>query len=123
MDTPDSAYYSAATDVVSIEAQPTAGTRLGFFFPDERLEVGASFQRQLQDDLLHYKALPLCTQQSMTQAPSDSATESQQHPLCRLTSIGRIDVHPGSPDEGSGLSTAVQRRIIDAFKFPTLPRS
>ncbi len=35
--------------------------------------------------------------------------------LCGLTPTGRIDVHPGSPDEGPGLSTAAQRRIIDAF--------
>ena len=32
-----------------------------------------------------------------------------------LTPSGRIDVHPGSPDEGPGLSAAAQRRIIDAF--------
>jgi non-specific serine/threonine protein kinase len=35
--------------------------------------------------------------------------------LCGLTPTGRIDVHPGPPDEGPGLSTAAQRRIIDAF--------
>ena len=34
---------------------------------------------------------------------------------CVLTPSGRIDVHPGSPDEGPGLSTAVQRRVVDAF--------
>ena len=32
-----------------------------------------------------------------------------------MTPSGRIDLHPGSLDEGPGLSTAVQRRIIDAF--------
>jgi len=36
--------------------------------------------------------------------------------LCGLTPSGRIDVHPGSPDEGPALSTEVQRRIIDAFE-------
>jgi non-specific serine/threonine protein kinase len=35
--------------------------------------------------------------------------------LCGLTPSGRIDVLPGAPGEGPGLSTAVQRRIIDAF--------
>ena len=40
--------------------------------------------------------------------------------VCGLTPSGHIDVHPGSPgendeDEGPSLSTAVQRRIVDAF--------
>jgi non-specific serine/threonine protein kinase len=45
----------------------------------------------------------------------DGATEANGTLLCGLTPRGRIDVHPGSPDEGPGLSAAVQRRIIDAF--------
>ena len=35
--------------------------------------------------------------------------------LCGLTPSGRIDVYPGSPDDGPGLSTAVQQRILGAF--------
>ena len=35
--------------------------------------------------------------------------------LCGLTPSGRIDVHPGSPDDGPGLSTPVQQRILRAF--------
>ncbi len=35
--------------------------------------------------------------------------------LCGLTPSGHIDVYSGSPDEGPGLSTAAQRRIVDAF--------
>ena len=35
--------------------------------------------------------------------------------LCGLTPSGRIDVYPGSPDDGPRLTTAVQRRILGAF--------
>ena len=45
----------------------------------------------------------------------DSAPDASGTLLCGLTPSGRIDVFPGSPDEGPGLSTAVQRRVIDAF--------
>ena len=45
----------------------------------------------------------------------DSAPDASGTLLCGLTPSGRIDVYPGSPDEGPGLSTAVQRRVIDAF--------
>jgi len=51
----------------------------------------------------------------MTQRSLDSATEAGVSLICGLTPSGRIDVHPGSPGEGPGLSTAVQRRIVDAF--------
>ena len=51
----------------------------------------------------------------MRQLFHDSATGANATLLCGLTPSGRIDVHPGSPDEGTGLSAAVQRRIIDAF--------
>ena len=51
----------------------------------------------------------------MTQLSLHSATEASATLVCGLTPSGRIDVRPGSPDEGPGLSTAVQRRIIDAF--------
>jgi non-specific serine/threonine protein kinase len=51
----------------------------------------------------------------MTQLSLDRATEVRGTLLCGLTPSGRIDVHPGSPDEGHGLPAAVQRRIIDAF--------
>ena len=51
----------------------------------------------------------------MTQLSPRSATEVSATLVCGLTPSGRIDVRPGSPDEGPGLSTAVQRRIIDAF--------
>jgi superfamily II DNA or RNA helicase len=44
------------------------------------------------------------------------STESGGTLLCGLTPSGRIDVHPGSPDEGPVLSTEAQRRIIDAFE-------
>ena len=51
----------------------------------------------------------------MTQLSLDHATETGTTLVCRLTPSGRIDVHPGSPGEGPGLSTAVQRRILHAF--------
>ena len=51
-------------------------------------------------------------QLSLDRAPDKSGTL-----VCGLTSSGHIDVHPGSPDEDEGpsLSTAVERRIVDAF--------
>ena len=36
--------------------------------------------------------------------------------MSRLTPSGRIDVHPGSPEEGPGLPVAVRRRVMAAFK-------
>ena len=57
----------------------------------------------------------------MTQLSLDSAPDKSGTLVCGLTPSGHIDVHPGSPyepgdiDEGPGLSTAVQRRIVDAF--------
>ena len=51
----------------------------------------------------------------MTQLSLDSAPAASGTLLCGLTPSGRIDVHPGSPDEGPGLSTTVERRIIEAF--------
>ena len=44
--------------------------------------------------------------------PRDKASSTLS---CRLTPSGRIDVHADLPVEGPGLSTAVQRRILDAF--------
>jgi hypothetical protein len=51
----------------------------------------------------------------MTQLSLDRTTETGGTLLCGLTPSGRIDLHPGSPDEGPGLSTVAQRRIVDAF--------
>ena len=51
----------------------------------------------------------------MPQRSLDSALDASGTLLSGLTPSGRIDLHPGSLDEGPGLSTAVQRRIIDAF--------
>ena len=51
----------------------------------------------------------------MTQLSLDSAPAASGTLLCGLTPSGRIDVHPGSPDAGPGLSTTVERRIIEAF--------
>ena len=49
-------------------------------------------------------------QRSLDRAPDASGTLR-----CGLSPSGRIDVYPGSPHEGPDLSTAVQRRIIEAF--------
>ena len=49
-------------------------------------------------------------QRSLNSVPHASGTL-----LCGLTPSGCVDVHPGSLDEGPSLSTAVQRRILDAF--------
>ncbi len=53
----------------------------------------------------------------MSQLSLDSAPDKSGTLVCGLTPSGHIDVHPGSPDEDEGpsLSTAVERRIVDAF--------
>ncbi len=51
----------------------------------------------------------------MTERSLHSAPDAGGILLCGLTPSGRIDVRPGSPDEGPGLSTAAQQRVIDAF--------
>jgi hypothetical protein len=42
-------YFSAASTVDYFESERHAGVRVGIFLPRERLEIGASVQRQLQD--------------------------------------------------------------------------
>jgi len=44
------AYFSAASTVRAFEAERVAGTRMSLFFPDQRLEIGGSYQRNLQDE-------------------------------------------------------------------------
>ena len=51
----------------------------------------------------------------MIQRSLDSVSHARGTLLCGLTPSGCVEVHPGSLDEGPGLSTVVQRRIIDAF--------
>ena len=51
----------------------------------------------------------------MIQRSLDSVLHARGTLLCGLTPSGCVEVHPGSLDEGPGLSTVVQRRIIDAF--------
>ena len=51
----------------------------------------------------------------MIQRSLDSVPHASGTLLCGLTPSGCVDVHTGSLDEGPSLSTAVQRRIIDAF--------
>jgi len=45
-----SGYYSALTQTSVVESKRMAGTRWGVFLPQKRLEIGASFQRLLQDE-------------------------------------------------------------------------
>ena len=49
-------------------------------------------------------------QRSLPGAPDASGTL-----ICGLLPSGRIDVHPGSPDDGPDVSPPVQRRICEAF--------
>lgn len=43
-------YFSALlTELEGVESDRVAGTRLGLFLPNQRLEIGGSFQRVLQD--------------------------------------------------------------------------
>jgi hypothetical protein len=44
------AYYSTLITVSPVDSDRSAGGRLGFFLPDQRLEVGGSFQHLLQDE-------------------------------------------------------------------------
>lgn len=43
-------YFSTFSSVNKFESERTAGGRLGFFFPGPRIEVGASWQKELQED-------------------------------------------------------------------------
>ena len=43
-------YYSALTTTNTIESKRMAGARWGIFLPQRQLEIGASFQRLLQDE-------------------------------------------------------------------------
>jgi len=51
----------------------------------------------------------------MTQLSLDSAPDIGGTLVCGLTPSGRIDVRPGSPDEGPVLSAEAQQRILEAF--------
>lgn len=53
------AYFSALSTVNHLESERHAGLRAGIFLPRERLELGASFQRQLQDARLDRYGLHL----------------------------------------------------------------
>lgn len=46
-------YFSAANTNHILATDRTAGGRLSFFFPRHRLEIGASFQKLLQEDRAH----------------------------------------------------------------------
>jgi hypothetical protein len=43
-------YFSTLSTVNKFESDRTAGGRLGFFLPDPRIELGASFQKELQEE-------------------------------------------------------------------------
>jgi hypothetical protein len=43
-------YFSTLSTVNKFESDRTAGGRLGFFLPGPRIEAGASFQKELQDE-------------------------------------------------------------------------
>ena len=49
-------------------------------------------------------------QLSLDSGPRDGATF-----VCRLTPSGRIDVQPGSPENGPFLSAKAARQILEAF--------
>ncbi len=51
----------------------------------------------------------------MTQLPLQTETTNQQTLLCALRPSGRIDVQPGSPEDGPLLSAKVAGQIIKAF--------
>jgi hypothetical protein len=43
-------YFSTNSSVNKFESARLAGGRVGFFFPGPRIEIGASFQKELQED-------------------------------------------------------------------------
>jgi hypothetical protein len=51
----------------------------------------------------------------MTQLRFDTASGFGGPLACGLMASGRIDIRPGSPDEGPAMSAAAQQRICDAF--------
>ncbi len=51
----------------------------------------------------------------MTQLSLDRAPEAGDTLICGLTPSGRIDVRPGSPEDGPRISAAAARRILGAF--------
>ena len=51
----------------------------------------------------------------MAQRSLPHAADASGTLLCGLLPSGRIDVHPGSPDDGLDVSPPVQRRICEAF--------
>ena len=54
-------------------------------------------------------------EQLMSQLSLDSASKDGETLVCRLTPSGRIDVQPGSPENGPHLSTKTARQIIEVF--------
>jgi len=51
----------------------------------------------------------------MKQLALDGGPETGDTLVCRLTPSGRIDVHPGSPENGPRLTAAAAQRILEAF--------
>jgi|SRR5579863_543146 len=47
------AYFSALSTITKFESERAAGGRIGVFVPGTRLEVGASYQRKLQDQRMN----------------------------------------------------------------------
>lgn len=47
------AYFSTLTNTNKLESGRAAGGRVGIFFPNQRLELGASFQRLLEDQRMN----------------------------------------------------------------------
>ncbi len=54
-------------------------------------------------------------QPPMTQLSLDRAPEAGDTLICGLTPSGRIDVRPGSPEDGPRISAAAAQRILGAF--------
>ncbi len=52
----------------------------------------------------------------MTQLSLDRAPEAGDTLVCGLTPSGRIDVRPGSPEDGPRIAAAAAQRILGAFK-------
>jgi len=66
-------YYSALTQTNTIGSKRMAGARWGVFLPQKQLEIGASFQRLLQDE--RYNSFGLDATWQMPQMPLDFRME------------------------------------------------
>ena len=92
-------YFSAADTNHILATDHTAGGRVAFFFPRHRLEIGASFQRLLQEDRAHAfgfhsewqpERLPLTLRSEFVRQTGTYGSGYWIESVYRLTQISRL---------------------------------